>query len=555
MIRGRSLHGDALRYPHGVGEAVSDTRLLLAVTVAAFVLFAYGLGVGTLWDQDEAKYTQVAREILGGDLFSLRVNDEPWFVHPPLFMWMQALTGYVFGFTEFTARIWSAVSGAGVVAVTFLLARLFYGARTGVLAAAILATTLQFLAQARLAVFDPTLLLFMLLALYMYLVAYTTGSRRAHLLAWMWTGWATATKGPIGLILPAMVVGALWVVRRDWSRWREIPLLGPVLFAVVGLPWYLIETVRHGGVFLRSAVGTYMFTRFFGVVENQPGPWWYYVPVLIVGAFPWTALLPSTVVYHVRRRHELASQVILLWVGITLGFYSVAGTKLPNYILPVYPLLAVGIARLCLDALEGASEDAPRLLRRGFGLLLVGVAFFVAGVVIFGLVKFPAQLAALRTELLLLVAVLAGGPIAALLASLARRPAVALAALTLTLVVAVPVLVHRTLPAIEQRRPLPRIARFLRDEMRSGDGLAGVRMNQSASLIYYTGRPVIWIEDQYQLGRTVCRHHRLYLVVPDAEYPWLAEHLPPGVRQQGHDNGYRILLKDAPTPCRGRSLP
>ncbi|MGH7754625.1 MAG: ArnT family glycosyltransferase, partial [Gemmatimonadales bacterium] len=315
------------------GWQMSDTRRLLLVTLAALALFTYGLGVGTLWDQDEPKYVQVAREILEtGDLFTLRLDGQPWFVHPPLFMWLQAITGILIGFTEFAARIWSAISGAAIVAATFLLARLLYGSTTAMLAAAIVATSFQVLGQSRLAVFDPTLVAFMLLALYMYLVAYTTRSRSAHLWAWMWAGWATATKGPIGVLLPAMAIVGLWVVRREWRRWQEIPWQGPLIFAAVGLPWYIVETVRHGEVFLRDAVGYYLFNRFFGVVENQPGAWWYYVPVLLLGAFPWTACIPSTAAWLLRRRSELASQVILLWCGVTIVFYSVAGTKLPNYV-------------------------------------------------------------------------------------------------------------------------------------------------------------------------------------------------------------------------------
>jgi 4-amino-4-deoxy-L-arabinose transferase-like glycosyltransferase len=112
--------------------------------MAALLLFVYGLGVGTLWDQDEPKYTQVAREILQTrDLFTLHLDGQPWFVHPPLFMWLQAATGALFGFTELTARIWTALSSVGIVAVTFLLGRLLYDSTTGALAAAIAATTLH----------------------------------------------------------------------------------------------------------------------------------------------------------------------------------------------------------------------------------------------------------------------------------------------------------------------------------------------------------------------------------------------------------------------------
>lgn len=538
-----------------MGRAGADVRRALLVTVAALALFSYGLGAGTLWDQDEAKYTQVAVEMLQtGDPFTLRVNGEPWFVHPPLFMWLQAATGWAFGFTEFTARIWSAISGAAAVGVTFLLGRFLYDGTTATVAAAVLATTFQFFAQSRLAVFDPTLLAFMLASLYMFLVAAASGSRAAQLWAWTWAGLATLTKGPIGLLLPGLVLGALALVgpRRARPWWREISPLGPVLYAVIGLHWYVIEAIRHGEPFLRTVVGYYLVGRFFGVVESQSGPWWFYVPVLLAGAFPWAGFLPSAIIYHLRRRHEYPSRIILLWVAVVLVFYTAAGTKLPNYILPVYPLLAIAIGRLCADAQRRGSADAPRLLAWAFGLVLAGAAAFVAAIAVFVLDRHPAETAALRAPLLVIAGTFALGPLAGVGLALARRPGPALAALASTLVVAAPVLTHQTLPTVEAYRPIPRIAQRLRTQLGPRDGLAGIRMSTTASLIYYTGHRVIWVESPADLDRALCRYDRLFMVVPDREYrAWVASRLPPRVRQQGADGPYRILLIENRDACVG----
>ena len=392
----------------------ADVRRLLLVALCALVVFTYGLGAGALWDHDETTYTQVAREMLQRrDPISLYVNGELWFDKPPLFMWLQALTGSVFGFTTFTARIWSAISGVAAVAATFLIARLLHGSLAALIAAAVAATTVQFLASARTAILDPILLACMLLAFYMYLVGHTTGDRRAYVWAWMWAGWATLAKGPIGLALPAMAVVALWGVRREWWRVREIPLWGVVIYATIGLSWFVVETLRHGTGFLQATVGRFMIGRVFGVVDNQSGPPWYYIPVLALGGFPWAAFFPSAIVYGLRRRHELASQVGLVWIAITFVMFSASTTKVANYILPVYPFLAMGIARLCRDALEGLPE-AARLVRWAFGLMFVWVAAFMATAAIVGLVRYPLEVEALRNPLLVAAGVLAIGPVAAL---------------------------------------------------------------------------------------------------------------------------------------------
>ncbi len=519
------------------------------MTLAALLLFTYGLGAGTLWDQDEPKYFQIARELRWDDPFTLRSEGRPWFVHPPLFFWLQAATARVLGFTEFAARIWSAISGAGMVAATFLIARLLYDGRTGLLAAAIAATTLQVLAQARLAVFDPTLVAFALLAFYMSLVGYTSGSRRAYTWAGAWAGLATATKGPIGLALPAMVMVALWAVRRDWGAWRRIPFSGILAFAAVGLPWYAAQTVRYGAPFVRTAVGYYLFTRFFGVVENQPGPWWYYAPVLVLGALPWTAFAPSAVALLWRRRAGLASQAVLLWCGITVIFYSLAGTKLPNYVLPVYPVLAVGIARLLLDALTSPSGSSRGPMRLAAALLPVPSVFFLIAMAAYGRLKFPTQAVALVAPLTVVAVILAGGPLVAWGFLLSRRTAAAIAMLVIVPVVAVPVLVHDTLPAVEAYRPVPRVGRLLRAEMGPDDELVAVRMPLAASLRFYSDRPVRWVEDRDAVARGLCGRSRVFLVVPAPEVEWVRPLLPRDTQLMIEDVDLRLFRVDRPASC------
>ncbi len=544
--------------PHPASDlSGAETRAVLVVVLGALLLFTYGLGAGDLWEHDEATYTQAAREMLGTrDPLTMHVNGRPWFDKPPLFMWLQALTGSAFGFTTFVARVWSAVFGALAVAATFLIARRLHGPRTGLMAAAMLATTMQFVGSSRIAVLDATLLAFMLLAFYMYLVADQTGSRRAHLWAWAWAGVASLTKGPIGLVLPALAIATLWAVRREWWRWRQIPVWGPVVFAAIGLSWYAVETVRHGAPFLRVTVGQYMLGRIFGVVDNQPGPLWFYAPVLLAGGFPWAAFFASAAVYALRHRTEAASQVVLAWVGVPLIFFSLASTKTVNYILPVYPFLAIGVARVWRGALDGSVEER-RLVHWAFGLMVVWVAAAAAVAAGVGLVRYPLEVEALRTPLFVIAAVLTTGPLAALAAHVMRRERIALAALMLTPVVAMPILVHHTLPAVEAQRALPRIARTVHGLTRPGDHVAAVQMPEIASLIYYGERPVIEVGSANELDQVLCVHHRLALVTPEKAYlEWVGQRLPSGVQEEGRDGGYRILFKGGPTRCEGdRPLP
>ena len=535
---------------------MSDSRRLAVLTLAAFTLFSYGLGASTLWDEDEARYAQVAVDIVTtGDPFTLRIDGRPWFDKPPLYMWLQAATGRLVGFSEFTARVWSAVAGATSVAATFVIARRLYGSRTALIAAAILATTMEFFVLSRVAVLDGLLVAFMLLTVHMVLVGQSAGdagsARRAYGWALVWAGCATAAKTPIGLVFPATVIGLLWLIRGEGRRWREIPLWGIVLYAIIGLNWYAVETLRFGVTFLQAALEHNVVGRIYSVVDEQPGPWWYYVPLLMAGTFPWTAFVPPAIVYHLRRRQELGSQLMLLWVGVVVLIYSVAATKLPNYILPVYPFLAIGIARLCVDALEGASADAPRLMRWAFRLLVITVAIFTGLTGVYALIRYPGEFAGLRVPLLVIAAVLAMFPLAAVILYYRGRPVPALVALMLMLPAATPVLVHHSLPALEPYRPMPRIARLVRESLGPGDVLGAVRLRKSPSLRYYAERPVVWIDNGAELHEAVCRFDRLVLVVPEGAYrEWVAPILPSSAHTQWQDAGHRIVRKDTVGPCR-----
>jgi 4-amino-4-deoxy-L-arabinose transferase-like glycosyltransferase len=370
------------------------TRLWTAVVLAAAALLTfYRLGAGTLWDQDETKYAEVAREILRThDPITLHINGRPWYVHPPLYMWLVAGTGRAFGFDTFTVRVWSGIASVLAVYATMLLGRLLFNVRTGVLAGAVLAVTFHFLVQSRLAVFDTVLLAFMLLAAYNVLLGYRRGRPRDYLWFFIYAGLATLTKGPIGLVLPGLVAAAFVSVRRAWSRRREVPwALGIAVYVVIGLGWYAAETALHGGVFVRTVLGYYGLGRFFGVVENQAGPWYYYIPIVLIGAFPWTAFWPAAAAWHTRRLRDDGSLFVVLWCGIVFVFYSLARTKLPNYVLPIYPLAAVGVAALWDALLAGEASLRPRWLTVSAVFLAVLVAALYAGIGHYLARLYPAQ--------------------------------------------------------------------------------------------------------------------------------------------------------------------
>lgn len=547
-----------------VPQALRPLRLPAALVLVALALFTIGLGHGTLWDQDEPKYADIARQIIvRGDPVTLYHNGQPWFVHPPLYMWLVAATGALFGFNEFTVRIWTALFGAAGVLVTFLLGRRLYDARTALLAGLILMTTLEYFILSRLAIFDVVLVFFMLLALERVIAAEEATTpdegRRAYRWAFVWAGFATLTKGPIGLLLPAMVVGTWWlgrgVLRR---RLRALPWEGLLLYALIGLSWYAAGVVRHGLPFLQQIVGYYMVTRFFGAVENQPGPWYYYLPMLAVGGFPWSAFLPSIAVYHVRRcRRDSRSLLLVAWIVLIFLFYSVAGTKLPNYILPIFPLAAIAAARLWTGALGGRDPEAGALLRWGTALLLAAGIVLTLAVLLYGRTKYPGEFAALLPHVRLMGLLLTTNLLLAAGFLAARSYLSAFVALTVITLATLLILATSTVAQLDRVRPATKpMALILREKAGPEDKVVGVGLSDRASLIFYSQHPIIWLFGDYRVVGAyhtrlfLCGRSRGFLIITREEYEGWAEAAFSGELTVISEIGDMLLLRTtAPLSC------
>lgn len=527
---------------------------LLAAT--AFLMF-YRLGAGSLWDQDEPLYAQMAREMVQtGDWLTLHFNGAPWYVHPPLYVWLAAATGAVAGFSTFTARVWSAAAGVLVVLVTVLIGTRLFGRRTGMIAGAVLAVTLQLLVQGHLTGLDTLLLFWMLLAVHAFIRAHQTGDRAEYLRFFLWCGLATLTKGPVGLLLPGLVIAAFVTIRRAWSRWRGVPWrLGLAIYAAVGGWWYAVETWLHGWPFFQSVFWHFGIERFFGVVDAQTGPWYFYVPVIVLGALPWTTFLPAAAAHHIRRLRTDGSLLVVLWCVVTFLFYTAADTKVPSYILPVYPFAAIAVAAVWDSA--QAPPGADRRLGISLAALIALVAALVAGIARYFAGLYPgaqatfSQLAyygALGRAVVIPAAALGIGlaAAAAFMAARAKVPAfvalcAAMAALWLGMLTWVA-------PVIEAYRSMRPLALAIRAQWQPGDRIVGYRVSY-ASLVYYTGHDVIWVSRPTGPRAAVCPPGRVFIAISAGRLAELQAALPAGLIPVADRNGVRVLLKPASVHC------
>jgi len=179
-------------------------------------------------------------------------------------------------------------------------------------------------------------------------------SRRAGWWArlfWMAMGLAVLVKEPVGLLIPVVALGGLLLLIRD--RWqalsRLVPWEGPALFAVFTLPWFSLVLAANGWAFVEGFLIKHHITRYTGVISSHAGPIWFYVPVLLVGFFPWGGLLPAALwrsgkAARLREGKSPADRLLVVcacWVIGVFVLFSFAGTKLPSYLYPAFPAFAL----------------------------------------------------------------------------------------------------------------------------------------------------------------------------------------------------------------------
>jgi 4-amino-4-deoxy-L-arabinose transferase-like glycosyltransferase len=346
---------------------------LLLGLVAALLLFR--LGAVPLVGPDEPRYARVAIEMhRAHEWVRPTLTGEPWLEKPPLYYWLAGIGFSLFGETETAARLPSVAAALLMVGATALVGARLYGSAAGLHAGFILGTSLLPFAYGRAASMD------MLLAATVTAVIGLAGlsllgvaAGLAVPAAGLFVGLAMLAKGPLGLLLPALVILGFAAVTRDSRFLRQ--LASPAALALcllVAAPWYLAIYRDQGRAFIDVFLLGHNLQRFTSTIHHHPGPFFYYLPVIVAGLFPWSGLtLPAFA--GLEPRKSRTDLFVLVWLLLPLAFFSSAGSKLPGYILPCLPPLALLMGR----AADALTSDAI-----GYGwkrmAALVGLALAAA---------------------------------------------------------------------------------------------------------------------------------------------------------------------------------
>jgi 4-amino-4-deoxy-L-arabinose transferase-like glycosyltransferase len=336
-------------------------------TAALWVLVAvvwFGtLGIRPLYKADESRYGEISREMVAsGDWLTPRLNGFKYFEKPPLQYWATAALFVVLGEGDWVARLWTALLGIAGIALTGYAANRLFGRPTGWYAAAVLAGSPLYVVLGQVNTLDMGVTFFLSAAMFALVLERPL---------WFWIACALAvlSKGLIGIVLPGGAIVLYLLLKRDWSLVRRLRLIsGGVLFLLITAPWFIAVSARNPE-FAHFFFVQEHFQRFTSEMHQRVHPWWYFVPVLAAGMAPWLVPLGHAAARALRERSD-AELLLWCWVVVVFIFFSASGSKLPPYILPIFPALALLAAR----------SLTPGVLRVQSGLLLLAALVAAYGV-------------------------------------------------------------------------------------------------------------------------------------------------------------------------------
>ena len=344
-----------------------EALLIIILISICLLLYLFRLGDMPLGDIDEAMHAATSKDMVrSGDWITPQYNGENFYDKTPLYNWLAAIAFMLLGFTEVAARLPAALLGLGCVMLTYWLARSMFAPVAGFLSALVLATSAEYIVLSRAVVHDISLAFCVTLALTLFFVGLKNERHRkpAFLFGYAALGLAVLAKGPVGAALPVMTIGLFLIYKRQLRFLKQMQIgWGLLIFLAVAAPWYILISLKNPDYleyfFLKQNIGNFLSQQ-----SRHPKPFYYYIPVLMGGLFPWSLFLPLALFRALRAKAALHGDGVifaLIWFGVIFIFFSIASSKLGTYILPLFPAAALLVGVLWYDLLYASN----RVLHKG----------------------------------------------------------------------------------------------------------------------------------------------------------------------------------------------
>ncbi len=359
-------------------------RTWIALALIVAVVWFANLDVRKLQHPDEGRYAEIAREMVAtGNWVTPRVNGIKYFEKPALQYWLTAASFEAFGISEWTARLPTALAGFLTVIAIGWAGTVLASPAVGVYSAAVLASCIWHFGISHILTLDALLSFCLALALVGFLLAQRADAtprerERMMLLAYVATAAGILTKGVVALAIPGTTLLLYSLATRDFAPWKRLHLgKGLPLLLVLTAPWFIVVSMRNPE-FARFFFIHEHIERFLTPESRRPGPWWYFLPMLVAGLLPWTGVFLWRINASWRDAAVDAggfswARFCLIWSAFILVFFSISHSKLPSYILPMFPALAL-VLGWQLEVMTARSLSALAALLAATTVLLWGAA-------------------------------------------------------------------------------------------------------------------------------------------------------------------------------------
>jgi len=490
-----------------VRDGRRDLHLACLLALAIAIVYFFAITRSTLWDRDEPRFARAAVEMVeSGDYLVPRFNGELRPDKPVLIYWLMSLPLRVLGTTETAVRFWGPVGTVVACFCTFLIGRLLFSGRAALWAMLILATTPMMFFDGTAAMVDAVLLAFTVMATLAFVLSVVRGPRLWHwgLLTLALTG-AQLTKGPVGLLPVLTIVATLWFARRVLSLGRGYLLsCGAALLvsSALFLCWFLPANQATGGELFREAVGTHLVGRSLSAMEGHGATTAleyvlyliYYPAIAIATFFPWTLYLGGSLSAIGRRgsAHPAAGVLLWSWILPTLVLMSLVATKVPHYMLSLWPALALAVGA-ALDSTQLTSRD-HRWMRAGIWVHGVFAVVFAAALVV-GSPKMPG----LRVVSFIGAVILIAAAIPAVRHQISRRYVSGARVVAISMTVLLLWFSGVLVPRLDALKPVPSLAGAVRERAPADAQIAAFGF-QEPSLNFYVGRSIHFIGHEDLVG-------------------------------------------------------
>jgi 4-amino-4-deoxy-L-arabinose transferase-like glycosyltransferase len=370
-------------------STVGSTVLHLAcIALLSYLFLFHSLGAYSLKEPDEGRYAEIPREMVeSGNYLVPYLNYSRYFEKPPLLYWTIALSYKIFGVTEWSFRLPNALFAFLTVLALYFFGRRWFGAGSALLSSVILLSSLGFFSMGRIVTTDMLLTLLSSVALLSFYGFYREKRPAFLLMFYLSLALATLAKGPVAVLLVVLTLVLFLAAERRLAFLREMrPGRGVALFLVLAAPWFILISLREKGFFYFFFVDQNLL-RFLTSKHRRTGPLYYFLPVLFGGLFPWSIFLPRALLAVWGRREF---RLFLIWSAVVFVFFSLSQSKLPPYILPVFPVLCLVLGWLVHEAWQG--KAAPRM-EKGVYIVIFSLFFCVGALYAAGvLAGYPALL-------------------------------------------------------------------------------------------------------------------------------------------------------------------